>query len=112
MAYTPGASADAPDRSTATAATAARSGRRTLLPPRVPLVDGELLVVEAHVASVDDHVRDRGANLQRVALADDQVRDLAGLDAADLIGDAENLRGVDGERPQGLRARQAPGDRA
>ena len=57
----------------------------------VPLVQRELLVVERHVAAGDDHVRDRRPHLERIAFRDDQVRDLARLDAADAIGDAEDL---------------------
>ena len=62
-----------------------------LRPLRVALVQRELLVVERHVAAGDDHVRDRRPHFERIAFGDDQVGDLARLDAADAIGDAEDL---------------------
>src|SRR4051795_12589242 len=108
IAYTPGASADVAAANATAAPAAASTTRRTLRPPRVALVQRELLVVEAHVASIDDDVRDRGTHLERVAPADDEIGDLARFDAADLVRHAEDLGGVDGQRAQRLRARQPP----
>ena len=39
---------------------------------------------------------------ERIAVRDEQVGDLAGLEAADAIGDAEDLGGVDRQRLERL----------
>src|SRR5262249_34913211 len=77
----------------------------------VTLVELELLVVLRHVSAGDDDVRDRRAHLEGIAFRDEQIRDLAALEAPDFVGDAEDLGGVDRDGLQRFVARQAPADR-
>src|SRR5262245_42553508 len=99
--------------SVAAAMVLAKSRRRfiKLLPFRVALVEREMFVVERHLPSRNHHAGDRGPDLERIAFRDEEIADLAGLDAAETVADAENLRGVDRQRFERLLARQAPGDR-
>src|SRR5215212_3213835 len=95
-----------------TAASAASGNRRFMSGPlRVALVKRELLVIERHVAAGDDDVGDRGPHFERVPPGDEQIGDLAGLEAADAIGDAQDLGGVDGQRLERLVAGEAPSHR-
>ena len=57
----------------------------------------------------DDHVPNLRSDLQRIARDDDEVGDLAGLDAADLAVDAEDARRVERQRLDRGVVRQAPG---
>src|SRR4051812_25820228 len=65
IAYTSGAAADSASVSPAAAAME-KASRRTSGSPRVALVQRELLVIEADLATGDDHVNDRRAHLQRI----------------------------------------------
>src|SRR5690348_1894642 len=63
-------------------------------PLQVFLVEREMLVVERHVAAGDDDVRDCRSHFERITVCDQQVADLARLDAAEPIADAEDLGGI------------------
>ena len=67
-----------------------------------------VLVVEADVAPFDDDSGHLRSDLERVAFGHEEVRILAGLEAADPVGHAEDLRGVDRQRLQGLLTIEAP----
>src|SRR5512145_981161 len=67
-------------------------------PGDVLLIKGLVLVVNPDVAPTDDHVRDGGLNLERIALRDEEIGDLARLDRADPIRHTEDLGRVDSQR--------------
>src|SRR5687768_15037961 len=80
----------------------------SLLPAHETLPEQPVLVLEADVAPVDDHVLDVRRDLERIAVDDEKVGDLAFLEAANRRADAENLGGVDRQRLDRLVLRQPP----
>src|SRR6185436_20857871 len=84
---------------------------RSRLPAHVSLEQLGVLAVERHVAAGDHDVADARSNLERVPLDDQQVRKLAGLERAEGLVRAENLRGVDRERLDGFVTIETPGHR-
>src|SRR5579864_1031149 len=58
-------------------------------------VEGFVLVVQGRKLAFDKKVADLGGQLQGIAGGDDDVGDLAGVEGADLIGEAQDLGGVE-----------------
>src|SRR5687768_11836874 len=63
----------------------------SLLSAHETLPEQPVFVLEADVAPVDDHVLDVGRDLERIAVDDEEVGDLAFFEAADRGPDPENL---------------------
>src|SRR5688500_7906002 len=70
-------------------------------PVQPALVQLRVLAVGADIAACNEHARDRRAQLQRIAIPDHQVGELAWCQAADLVSDAEDFSSLDGERAEG-----------
>src|SRR4029079_4622514 len=71
------------------------------IPPLRPLlVELAVDVVHAHAATRDDHLGHFGADFEGITPGDEEIRELARLEATDLLVDAQNRGGVDGQRTQ------------
>src|SRR5258708_15491915 len=82
---------------------------------RSPAADGPtraaarllLIARKAHLAAVDEDALHLRLLVEDRLVADDDVRDLAALERAELAVDAEDPRRVDGRRAQGVVLREA-----
>src|ERR1700688_3488892 len=79
-------------------------------PVRILFVEALVPVIQRRALALDEQVLHFGRQLERVAVGDDDVGDFAGLERADLIGYAENLRRIDRDCFQGFVVREAVGD--
>src|SRR6202162_2984226 len=76
----------------------------------VALVEALLLVGQVEGAAIEPGGEDAGAQVEDVAVGDDEGRVLAGVERADAGGDAENARGLERHGRAGPVAREAARD--
>src|SRR5689334_22685075 len=80
--------------------------QETVQPLAVALVELRLAVRDVDLDTLDQDGLDAGLELQEVAVGDDEVRDLARREAAEVLLDAEDPRRVVRDRAQRLLGRE------
>src|SRR5262245_26326527 len=76
---------------------------------RVFLEQALVLVVGGSELALDEEILQFGGQLEGVAVGDDYVGELAGFESADLVCQPQNLRGIEGNRFEGIVLREAMG---
>ena len=78
------------------------TARRQWLLGGVFLAEARLPAGHGDFVPVDEDEFDVGFHVERIAVGDDDVRGFACVERAELIGNAPNLRGVEGDGFQGF----------